>query len=79
MNVDIIIYDGPVDAVVDLSSSALRVSGSINARKYLYGHQIAVPGLVVCACEMYLHQILIFFLNLLLSLGMISVSWVQST
>ena len=43
--------DGTVGVVVERSTAALRVAGSIPTRsKYLYGLQIVVPDLAVCVC-----------------------------
>ena len=42
-------------AVVKRPTVALCVAGSIPARdKYLYGLQVVVPGLVVCACDFFM-------------------------
>ena len=42
-------FDGTVGVVVEQSTAALRVAGSIPARnKHLYALQIVVPGLAVC-------------------------------
>ena len=39
-------------AVVECSTDALRVPGSIRTRnKYLYDLHLVVPGLAVCDCE----------------------------
>ena len=45
-------YDGTVGSVVECSSVALRVAGSIPARnKYLFDLNLVVAGLAVCVCE----------------------------
>ena len=47
----LLLLDGTVGALVERSSAALRVAGSIPTRnKYLYDLQIVVPGLADCVC-----------------------------
>ena len=43
--------DGTFDAVVERSTAALRVAGSIPARNQFYGPHLVVPGLAICVCE----------------------------
>ena len=44
-------WNAMVGAVIEQSTAALRVAGSILARKqYLYSLQVVVPDLAVCVC-----------------------------